>query len=207
MQTKRVTNPLNPVYQSLDGGEALPNVIEPLLPVDIIKKPMIKAGIEKDHDTGFESTTLSQEAKNEAKNMEELGWGPKTEDGAVDGDDGMYLINPPAEHISKPPLHPMQQLNLPKPETGNDTPKISFRSNPNSQRNSAPSSQRVNYTDRVSGGSPGGPYSSARRSPKVYSPQVFSSRSVKTNSGRLSSRDRKAISARNEEIDMVKALQ
>ena len=206
MQTKRVTNPLNPVYQSLDGGEPLHNVIEPLLPVEIIKKPMIKAGIEETNDNGIENTTLSQEAKNEAKNMEELGWGPKTEGGG-DVDDGMYLINPPAENTSKPPLHGMQQLNLPKPETNNDTPKISFRSNPNSQRNSAPTSQRFNYIDRVSGGSVGSAISSTRKSPKVYSPQVLSSRSVNMNSGRLSSRDRKAISARNEEIDMVKALQ
>ena len=95
----------------------------------------------------------------------------------------------------------------PKPETNNDTPKISFRSNPNSQRNSAPTSQRLYYVDRVSGGGSGRSQPSAIKSPKVYSPQVLSSRSVKSISGRLTSSDRKAISARNEEIDMVKNLQ
>lgn len=208
MQTKRVTNPLNPVYQSLDKGAPLFNVIEPLLPAEIVKKPMIKAGIEDNDDTYFGSTTLTQEAKSEAKNMDDLGWGPaKTENGVGENEDGMYLINPPAENVSKPPLHGMQQLNIPKPETNNDTPKMSFRSNPNSQRNSAPTSQRLNYVDRVSGGGSGRSQPSAIKSPKVYSPQVLSSRSVKTISGRLTSSDRKAISARNEEIDMVKNLQ
>ena len=41
MQTKRVSNPLNPLYTSLDG-RPLANVVDPLIPADIIKKPLIK---------------------------------------------------------------------------------------------------------------------------------------------------------------------
>ena len=102
------------------------------------------------------STTLTQEAKNQAKNMEELGWGPSVHSGIAEmtGErgsgsawnsarnsarnadyDNMYLINPPAENNVKPPSG---RLHLDLPRQNNeilpqsDSPKISFRgSNPN----------------------------------------------------------------------------
>ena len=39
--TKRESNPLNPVYQSLDPGEILEPLIPPLIPADLIKVPTV----------------------------------------------------------------------------------------------------------------------------------------------------------------------
>lgn len=234
MQTKRETNPLNPVYQSLDGA-VLANVIEPLLPAELVKKPLIKVGIDESLNMAA-STTLSQEAKNEATNMKELGWGPKTSSRVEGGDggggegnegivcesnsarnrnpeyDNMYLINPPAENSSKPPSGRFQ-LNIPQGGPESTTPKISFRgSNPNSTRSKgvgALDSQR--YTDRLSGGRNhggglgGSANGSARKSPKVYNETLRTSPQVSARP-RMNSNDRKAMSARQEEIDMVKSL-
>ena len=69
MFTKRVTNPLTPVYQSLDHGKPIYNLIEPLLPAEIIKKPLILIGVD---EKGEAPSTLSSEAKKEAKKIVEI---------------------------------------------------------------------------------------------------------------------------------------
>ena len=40
--TKRITNPLMPVYQSLDDGEVFPPVIKPLMPFSMITTPTLR---------------------------------------------------------------------------------------------------------------------------------------------------------------------
>lgn len=43
--TNRETHPLNPVYQSLDGyGQQLPNPVQPLVPVPLVKNATIRRG-------------------------------------------------------------------------------------------------------------------------------------------------------------------
>lgn len=200
MSTKRETNPLNPVYQSLDQGRPLYNVLQPLLPAQIIKKPLILIGVEEKEGQG---TTLSMEAKNEAKNMTELGWAPKTLQ--HDEDDNMYPINPP-ESSSKPPIGRFR-LNIPvsTEEATHGRTVSSFRSNPNSTRQE---SVRLCDSGRCVGGGTGGSGRSNQSSDRAIK-QGYMTASPQTSGRpvRMSSNDRKMISARKEEIDSVRHLQ
>lgn len=60
--TNRMTNPLNPVYQSLDPNELLEPITLPLVPETIIKNPTIKPGknqSNRDKNTALEGKNLT----------------------------------------------------------------------------------------------------------------------------------------------------
>jgi hypothetical protein len=70
--TNRKTNPLTPVYQSLDPGELLLPVIPPLLPPSLIKVPTIKAATENQAPVHSSAATPSNQIFNNNNNTGNL---------------------------------------------------------------------------------------------------------------------------------------
>jgi hypothetical protein len=197
MTTLRETNPLAPVYPSLDGGKPLFNIIEPLLPAAIVKKPLIRIGADEGESHGV---MPSQTQMASGRRMPE-------DDGRV------FTINGPEESL--PPLHPPPtgrlQLALPTMSalSANETQslsggrlsggRLSFRGQP------------MNIFPGMSPRNNGSSGNSGRVSPLL--PLSGRGVALKTTTGatpvtsaRLSAREKRVLSERRDEIDLVRQL-
>lgn len=195
MTTLRETNPLAPVYPSLDGGKPLYNIIEPLLPAAIVKKPLIRIGA----DEGESRSVLPSEIT--------FGRGMPEDDGRV------FTINGPEELL--PPVNPPPtgrlQLNLP-------TTSAPFANEVQSLSGGRLSGGRLSFRGQpmnvFPGMSPRGSGSSGN-SGRGSTLLPLSGRGVafKTSAGatpvtsaRLSAREKRVLSERRDEIDLVRQL-
>ena len=209
MVTKRETNPLNPIYPSLDGGRPIYNVIEPLLPAEVVKKPLIRIG---------EPSSSQQpiEPKNAMNNLTDFTNHEINSINNID-DDNIFLINAPNDDYAKEKI-PSGRLKLSLPiisNQGNQDTSLfsggrgSYRSQPSSRsidKNELIPSGRGSYRGEAVG-SQGGSGRTAKVNKTTFVNSPFTS--ARSGGGKplaLTSNERKMISARKEEIDLVRQL-
>jgi hypothetical protein len=194
MVTNRVTNPLTPVYPSLDGGKPLHNIIEPLLPASVVKKPLIRIGV----DEGDGSSPIPPPSGGNS------GRKPSEDDGRV------FTINDPDDSL--PPVHPpptgrlQLALSTVSAPTAGDTQGLSggrFSGGRLSFRAQAGVNAFPGISPRVNGSSGNSGRGIALLPGSGRGVAFAPTGSTPLPSARLSAREKRVVSERKEEIDLV----
>lgn len=219
--TNRASNPLQPVYQSLDPGELLLPLIPPLIPADMIKIPTLPAlNREKSAQASLVTSKFSAQPASADNNQGLTNtWGGSSDFGSLTGgfnfaDDRGHDLDPvlftapssAPNPSGKPPTGKQSSLALPYvPNSAGENGQISGKD------------RAMNTANNIFSHRSGGPSSnqpSARGGTQLYAAQPRATTfygspmvSGRGGHGQLTPSQRRAESSRAEEINLVRQLQ